>query len=420
MSTSAFKYHYIEDVEDIEDYKTHGYHPIHIDDRLQDRYRIVHKFGHGTFSTAWLAHDEWAASYVAVKVGTADAETKELDILSQLTHETAHAKTMIPVVLDRFEINGPNGTHPCLVTVPARCSLRASKEASKFRMFQLEVARALATQLLLAISFIHSQGYAHGDLHLGNLLLRMDSSLDKLSVEELYAKLGAPERVSVERVNGAPSSSAPGVPMYAVPPVWLGIASDKLPLGEARLLLSDFGVAFRPEDKDRFESYTPLIYRPPEAFFQPKTPLTLASDIWSLGCVVFELFAHRSLIDGVIAPQDDITAQQVHLQGRMPDEWWESWEERPKWFDDAGNALSPEGDVFSWEKRFAEWVQETRQEFNTGVIPQAEFQALLALLKRMLAWKPEDRPTIAQVLDSDWARKWGLPAYQASLNQGSK
>ncbi|KAM0278422.1 hypothetical protein ACHAQH_005177 [Verticillium albo-atrum] len=420
MSTSAFKYHYLEDVEDIEDYKTHGYHPIHIDDRLQDRYRIVHKLGHGTFSTAWLAHDEWTASYVAVKVGTADAETKEQDILSQLTHETAHAKTMIPVVLDRFEINGPNGTHPCLVTVPARCSLRASKEASKFRMFQLEVARALATQLLLAISCIHSQGYAHGDLHLGNLLLRMDSSLDNLSVEELYTKLGAPERVSVERVDGAPTSSAPGVPMYAVPPVWLGIASDKLPLGEARLLLSDFGVAFRPEDKDRFESYTPLIYRPPEAFFQPKTPLNLASDIWSLGCVVFELFAHRSLIDGVIAPQDDITAQQVHLQGRMPDEWWESWEERPKWFDDAGKALSPEGDVFSWEKRFAEWVQETRQEFNTGVIPQAEFQALLALLKRMLAWKPEDRPTIAQVLDSDWARKWGLPAYQASLNQGSK
>lgn len=162
MSTSAFKYHYIEDVEDIEDYKNHGYHPIHIDDRLQHRYRIVHKLGHGTFSTAWLAHDERTASYVAVKVCTADAETKELDILSQLTHETAHAKTMIPVVLDRFEINGPNGTHPCLVTVPARCSLRTSKEASKFRMFQLEVASALATQLLLAISFIHSQGYAHG------------------------------------------------------------------------------------------------------------------------------------------------------------------------------------------------------------------------------------------------------------------
>ena len=130
MSTSSIEYGYIEGVERLEDYRPGGYHPIHIDDRLLKRYRIVHIFGHGTFSTAWLAFDEQTSKYVAIKVGTADAEEQEVDVLSQITtrvatctsSRTAHKASMIPMVIDRFSLHGPNGTHPCFVTVPARCS----------------------------------------------------------------------------------------------------------------------------------------------------------------------------------------------------------------------------------------------------------------------------------------------------------
>ncbi|KAM7212788.1 hypothetical protein V8F06_011823 [Rhypophila decipiens] len=91
-STSDFKYGYIEGVEDLEDYRPGGYHPIQIDDRLgpNRRYRIVHKLGHGTFSTAWLAVDDLTSSYVAVKVCTADADPRrEVDILAHLSTVTA-------------------------------------------------------------------------------------------------------------------------------------------------------------------------------------------------------------------------------------------------------------------------------------------------------------------------------------------
>ncbi|RXG42305.1 hypothetical protein VDGE_30681 [Verticillium dahliae] len=44
--------------------------------------------------------------------------------------------------------------------------------------------------LALAVSAVHSQGYVHGDLHLGNILLQLPSSLNTLSVELLYAQLG--------------------------------------------------------------------------------------------------------------------------------------------------------------------------------------------------------------------------------------
>jgi len=79
-STSAFEYQYVEDAEALENYQLGGYHPVQIDDRLHTRYRISHKLGHGTYSTAWLALDEQTSTYVAIKVGASDADKREADI----------------------------------------------------------------------------------------------------------------------------------------------------------------------------------------------------------------------------------------------------------------------------------------------------------------------------------------------------
>ena len=38
-------------------YRPGGYHPVHIGDIYRERYRVIHKLGHGTYSTVWLAHD---------------------------------------------------------------------------------------------------------------------------------------------------------------------------------------------------------------------------------------------------------------------------------------------------------------------------------------------------------------------------
>lgn len=231
-------------------------------------------------------------------------------------------------------------------------------------------------------------------------------------MDQFYSKFGSPEPEPIVRFDGKPICSAAGIPSYAVPPVWLGIASDEITLDEAKLLLGDFGVAFRPSDKSRFESYTPLVIRPPEAFFEPTTPLSFASDIWSLGCIIFELLAHRSLIDGILTPQDEITAQQVHLQGPPPSEWWDTWEQRFKWFDEAGTPLSNECDIWTWDRRFEQWIQEPRRYCGMSVIGDEEKAALLELLRWMLVWRPTERPSAEEVLDTAWMKRWALPAYK--------
>ncbi|SCV38973.1 related to dis1-suppressing protein kinase dsk1 [Fusarium fujikuroi] len=308
-------------------------------------------------------------------------------------------ETLIPRVLDSFVVKGPNGSHPCLVTTPARCSLIDTKDSSESGLFQLDVARSLAVQVIKAVAHVHSRGYAHG------------ASLNNLTIDQLYAKFGAPKLEPIVRLDGSVEPLPPGVPSHAVLPVWLGLPSDDISLCDAKLLLSDFGVAFRPADKTKYESNAPLVVRPPESYFEPTKPLTFKSDIWSLSCLIFELFAHRSLIDGIIAPQDDITAQQVHLQGIPPSEWWDKWDKRSKWFDSKGQALSNDRDIWSWDRRFRQWIQEPRKSEGMDTINSEEAVALLDLLKRMLAWKPEDRPQAQEILESGWVKEWALPAY---------
>ncbi|KAG6224476.1 hypothetical protein E4U34_000292, partial [Claviceps purpurea] len=168
ISAPSVEYGIIAGVEDISQYRFGRYHRIHIDDRLNKRYRVVHKLGHGSFSTVWLALDEKTTKYVAIKVGTTDTSRSEIDIISQITQNAVmdnvrtDQKLLFPTVLDRFDIIGPNGAHPCLVTPPARCNLRDAKRAARSGFFQLDVARSFAAQVVKALSIVHERGFAHG------------------------------------------------------------------------------------------------------------------------------------------------------------------------------------------------------------------------------------------------------------------
>ena len=75
-------YEPIENVERMEYYQPGGYHPVKIGDHFHNRYEIVHKLGHGAYSTIWLARDEKSDRYVSLKVCTADSNPLEIEVLS--------------------------------------------------------------------------------------------------------------------------------------------------------------------------------------------------------------------------------------------------------------------------------------------------------------------------------------------------
>lgn len=160
-------FHAIEGVEEMGRYCPGGYHPVSILDRLHGRYRVVHKLGHGSYSTVWLARDERLQRLVAVKVCTADASQREPEILSLLEKSSSvssviSGRDLLPLLLDTFHLDGPHGTHTCIVTEFARCNLAEAKRRSWDMPMPLQVARALAAQFVLAAAYMHHNGYVHG------------------------------------------------------------------------------------------------------------------------------------------------------------------------------------------------------------------------------------------------------------------
>jgi serine/threonine protein kinase len=102
-------------------------------------------------------------SYVALKVSTADSTSREADSLRTIGGSPdvpdSLSRSMLPLIHDEFEVQSSNGSHRCYVTSAAMCSIATAKFTS---LFSLESARAFAGQLVLAVAYVHAQGFVHG------------------------------------------------------------------------------------------------------------------------------------------------------------------------------------------------------------------------------------------------------------------
>ncbi|KFY28799.1 hypothetical protein V491_00283 [Pseudogymnoascus sp. VKM F-3775] len=295
-------------------YRPGGYYLVAIGDKLQDLYRVIHKPGHGGYSTTWLARDKRSQKLAAMKVGTAESNPHEANILSAL------AAPQIPPHVGRM------ADIAYFLFWTGRATISKALEASNSGMFELNVARALVAQLALVVALMHSEGIVHGAA----------PEINELSDEQMYDKYGPPAMEPVIQFDG-----------------------QEIPLG-----IPTHGIVPRP------------------------------------------------LFDLLLANSGDLARWQVGAFGILPPNWWILWKTRYKWFDDDGMPLKNREDVYSLEDRFRFGVQEPRQKDGMGSIEQDEQEAFLAMLRSMLKYKPGDRSTAGEILDSEWMRKWAMPEYE--------
>jgi serine/threonine-protein kinase SRPK3 len=158
-----------ENLENVDGYDAGGYHPVELGDCLgkDGRYQVIHELGVGGFAIIWLCRDmkHEAPKYVAVKIIMAHASKagcRELLVnkFRELGVEQDPAGKHIYLPLDQFQIDGPNGSHVCLV-----CPVlgpRVSRVPYELEDVVNNILRKVALQTVQAMTWLHSHGICHG------------------------------------------------------------------------------------------------------------------------------------------------------------------------------------------------------------------------------------------------------------------
>lgn len=474
---------YDEGAESIEDYKPGGFHPTHLGDLLGHdcRYRVVHKLGHGGFGTVWLCRDMKESRWRAVKIIAAShstghcADLRICEMLEDLSPREKDARVSHVVVPeDHFWHEGPNGKHLCVVMPVLGPDLEDSAERFQY---QEEPLKRICYQLVLAMKFLHSKGICHGDLRPVNIcyLLR---DLDDLEEEDLLQLFGRPTLLclvddgeydwrsdfledyeedppiedpedcldEIEEVESIPEASETDAtagssddhePRYIVVTPVLEKSSKYV---SDDIAVIDFGESFLASDPPEANGI-PQPYRPPEAFFENCGTFGFGSDIYALGCSIFEVKVGSKAFWGNFW---DSLRYWEDLNGPLPEPYrstfakeadvpedpslWVSMDEEEK-KQTASENIRRTGvpgllhkDLLL-ERRFTVPLAEGEEPLPSpphsrstrgGLLApsgrkvlayemsESEALQLLDLFKKTFAWKPEDRITAAEILDHPW------------------
>ncbi|KAM7203589.1 Protein kinase-like domain containing protein [Naviculisporaceae sp. PSN 640] len=394
-------------LEKIYEYEPGGLHPAHLGDVLGDGYRIIHKFGHGGFATVWLARDLNAkdtTKYVALKIIRADSSGDDCPelLLNRIASEIAEGdgSEHLGFPTNHFKFDGPNGSHLCFVypALGPRVSYGVFRACDDLG----EILRRVCHGVTAAIASLHRQGVCHGDIRPHNILHPV-TGLDGLSEDEILSILGEPRRNRVLDADEK-ENTMPTAPRYLVYPVTWDYVDTKYLLKTPKLI--DFGECFRlsnpPEDVG-----TPGYYRSPELLLENK--LGIASDVWALGCTLFEIRTGRKLFESFDDNDDDYLEAMCMVLGRLPEPWWSTtWGARKKFFQDEadqnGRAIPMHesqtevyGNVHPSVPQAARslvdkmrpglWYMDSKKWFNKN-IPEEEKPIFADLLNKLLALEP--------------------------------
>ena len=168
--------------EGVEGYRAGGYHPVHVGDEL-GAWRVVRKLGWGHFSTVWLGRRREGEGekgvHAALKVQKSaehyrDAARDEVEILRTLAGNAdasrSEGRGLVVRLLDDFDVEGPNGTHP-VMAFELLCDNLLTWLDHWPRGVPMPLVKQLAYQITAGLSFLHESGIIHTDLKPENVLV---------------------------------------------------------------------------------------------------------------------------------------------------------------------------------------------------------------------------------------------------------
>ena len=152
------------------------------------------------------------------------------------------------------------------------------------------------------------------DLTASNILFDLNN-IDTWSEVEVYQRLGPPQTDKVCSRSGA--TVVPHAPHYLVDSIQYSHTIAEYLTGSIRI--TDFGEAFFLKKPPTPFPGTPACYFAPEMLFGH--PASAQSDIWALGCLVFQLRAWRPLFCTFFGVHAEVFLEIVNTLGPFPKAW---------------------------------------------------------------------------------------------------
>ena len=304
LQPSPWKYLPFElgESEDLENYEPGGFHPVHLSDVYDGRYKVVHKLGLGGFSTVWLARDTVTNRWVALKVIVA-RESPTYEARSTIaSHPSIVGSRLFAVADGRFWIDGPNGRHLCLVFPVLGPNLAKLSKGIYSRikpglprryLFRLPklLHIFIRTDFVMGVSWVAGSGWivrvdansVSTDFTVHNIALHLIDEFDSYNESDLIELFGHPQTAPVRTYSEKPPR--PHAPDYIVIP--LDFCSLTTTVLSRDICVIDFDQSFTIEDPPSDPLGIPAKYLAPEVAVGRFA--SSASDIWALGCAIFRI-----------------------------------------------------------------------------------------------------------------------------------
>jgi serine/threonine protein kinase len=228
------------------------------------------------------------------------------------------------------------------------------------------------------------------DLTSSNILFELNN-FDKWSKAEIYEQLGKPRTAPVLMQSGA--SAGPYAPAQVIESIQYSNIDEKWLTGGIRI--TDFGESFFINGPPPKSLGTPASYLAPEIAFG--RPASVASDVWALVCLTFELQASRPLICLFFGRVDEALAETVHTLGPLPKAWRESYIDKTRITKFQPGQKDPLFDPIDMRHPLEHLVSIIKPQLSTE-----ETANFLAFLRGALEYEPSARLSAKQLVMHPW------------------
>ncbi|KJA22721.1 hypothetical protein HYPSUDRAFT_40831 [Hypholoma sublateritium FD-334 SS-4] len=275
---------------------------------INQRYKLVGRLGTGRRSIVWLAEDinprKWRLSrFVAIKILSAEATQAqsvmydELFIIKHVLRRLADqgplhpARKYFPVFFDKVTMTDNLGTHFCLAMEPLITFWAGIR--GPFRALSVALTKSATRQLLTALRFLHEEcGVVHRDIRSENLLVSLTTGDMSLHQYDARARM-------TSRPGKIPGSTAVlgGLPLSvpSTPSDYFDVMDHSNTLVH-NIKITGFGSAII---EGSLPSSEPAVHcgnmSAPEIILGNTS--SFGTDIWSLGCLVYELITGYPLFE---------------------------------------------------------------------------------------------------------------------------